>query len=182
MATEVDKAAGTGGFKKFALAAAGTCCLGLAIGFFLADIITPKSSIHPDPVQPSLSEASTAAETAGEGEIAPTEPGAVVADDVSKGPFEVVQLPPIITNIADPSKVWVRLEGNLLFDKSREADSAIVSAKLAQHVMAYLKTLKLSDLQGEGAMYAVSEDLDEIVKSLSDGEVQALLLSGLVFE
>jgi hypothetical protein len=45
-----------------------------------------------------------------------------------------------------------------------------------------LNTLKLSDMQGAGAVHGVSQDLDEIVTTLSDGQVQGLLLSGLVFE
>lgn len=182
MATKSEKTAEAGGFKKFALAVVATCCVGLAIGFFLADFLSLKGPTHTESVPIKPAEVTDAAHAPKEGGEQPADPGAVAADEVPKGPLEVVQLPPIITNIADPSKVWVRLEGNLLFDKSREGNPALVSARLAQHVMAYLRTLKLSDLQHEGAMYAVSEDLNEIVKSLSDGEVQGLLLSGLVFE
>ena len=104
------------------------------------------------------------------------------AEHIPPGPFEVVPLPPIVTNLAEPSKVWVRLEGSLLFDTKSEAKPDVLAVKLSQHIMAYLNTLKLADVQGTGAMHAISQDLNEIVTTLSDGQVQGILLSGLVFE
>lgn len=185
MATAKDGGGEKGGLKKFLFAAIGTCCLGLPFGFFLADIVAPTDSEKTEAVEATTSEVTEGGEAATANDKPAGEAGAAGAEAVevvSKGPFEIVPLPPIITNIADPPKVWVRLEGNLVFDKSREPDSALLSAKLAQHVMAYLNTLKLSDMQGAGAVHGVSQDLDEIVKTLSDGQVQGLLLSGLVFE
>lgn len=182
MATEKDGSGETGGFKKFVFALVGTCCLGLTFGFGVSDFATPIESKQSDGVQNTSPAVLTAGQTSGETEAQVSGAGTDAADGVPKGPFEIVQLPPIITNIADPPDVWVRLEGNLVFDKSREANSTLLSAKLAQHVMAYLNTLKLADMQGAGAIHAVSQDLDEIVRSLSDGQVQGLLLSGLVFE
>lgn len=180
MATQKDGTRETGGIRKLILATVGTCILGVPFGFFLADHISPTPLPQPDPTQTAVQENSEAAHKIGEPEAPTKDTGA--AEESPRGPFEIVQMPPIITNIADPSKVWVRLEGSLLFDKKREADRAVLAARLSQHVMAYLNTLKLTDVQGAGAIYALSQDLDEIVRSLSDGQVQGVLLSGLVFE
>jgi hypothetical protein len=182
MATVKDSGGEKGGLKNFLFAAIGTCCLGLPFGFFLADVVAPTDLKKTEAVDATTSKLTEGGEAATAKDKPSGDAGAEAVEVVSKGPFEIVPLPPIITNIADPPKVWVRLEGNLVFDKSHEPDSALLSAKLAQHVMAYLNTLKLSDMQGAGAVHGVSQDLDEIVTTLSDGQVQGLLLSGLVFE
>jgi hypothetical protein len=179
MATQKDGTGKSGGLKAFVLAAVGTCLLGLPVGFFLSDLIFPSTLEQSETHKSATAENAEEAQKLGNGESAES---ADAADDVPQGPFEVVQLPPIITNIEDPPKVWVRLEGNLLFDSKGKVSSAVLTAKLAQHVLAYLKTLRLTDLQGAGAIHALSQDLDEIVKTLSDGQVQGVLISGLVLE
>jgi hypothetical protein len=180
MATQKDGTEETGGLKKLILAIVGTCFLGIPCGFFLAAYVSPSAPEEPASTLTAADENSDVGQNTKEAGAAAED--ADTAENKFKGPFEIVQMPPIITNIAEPPKVWVRLEGNLLFDKKSEADKPVLTAKLSQHILAYLNTLKLTDIQGAGAIYAVSQDLDEIVRSLSDGEVQGVLLSGLVLE
>jgi flagellar protein FliL len=175
MATQKEPVGEKSGIKGLVLAALATCLLGLPLGYFLFDFVAPQKKEKPVAAPAASSENPEQNTSQGEGSTETTE-------EVVKGPFTIVPLPPIITNIAEPQKVWVRLEGSLVFDKANEQNPAVMSAKLAQHVMAYLRTLKLTDMQGAGAVHALTQDLDEIVRTLSDGQVQALLLSGLVFE
>jgi hypothetical protein len=182
MATQKDGTGKSGGLKAFVLAAVGTCLLGLPVGFFLSDVIAPFKLEQSYLKKIKTAERAEEGQKAGNAETSEATESADATENVPQGPFEVVQLPPIITNIEDPAKVWVRLEGNLLFDPKGKVSSAVLTAKLAQHVLAYLKTLRLTDLQGAGAIHALSQDLDEIVKTLSDGQVQGVLISGLVLE
>jgi hypothetical protein len=164
-----------GSSKTFLLAAVGTSLLGVPLGFFTADIVEPAAPETPgmSPVPADVNPASN---------LPAQEAASNATEILPPVAVELVLLPPIITNISDPPKVWVRLEGQLLFDKNGHDDAAVTSAEMAQHVLTYLRTLKLTDIQGAGAIQAISQDINEIVRSSSDGEVQGLLLSGLVFE
>ena len=70
----------------------------------------------------------------------------------------------------------------MLFGKEKVEKRDLVVAKISQHILAYLKTLKLSDLQGNGAVNAIAQDLNEIATTVSEGQAQGVLISGLVFE
>jgi hypothetical protein len=175
MATQTKGTGEKSSMMTLVFAAAGTLFLGLPLGFFMVDVVAPPTL--------DKSKMSERPATEGSDSINPAvEDPSIKAEISPAGPFELVQLPPIITNISEPQKVWVRLEGQLLFEKNGHETSAVLSAELAQHVMTYLKTLKLTDIQGAGAIHDLTQDMNEIVRSASDGQVQGLLLSGLVFE
>jgi hypothetical protein len=150
--------------------------LGLASGYFIANRLQDLLGVN----ESAKAAASQLSQT-GEKPL-PTQANADSLVEKSKRVFEIVPMPPVVTNIADPKTVWVRLEGNLLFDKQDDGDKSVLAAKLAQHIMAYLNTVNLIDLQGAGSVHAISEDIDEIVQSLSENRVEGLLISGLVFE
>jgi flagellar protein FliL len=170
MANKKEKSSAKSGLKSAVFATLGTVLLGLPVGFFLTDLIASS--------KPKTMEVNAPSEVDASAESADAEGN----ETRTPAPLAVVALPPVITNISDPSTMWVRLEGSLLFDTSKEGDTAVVAAKLSQHVVVYLNTLKLTDIQGAGAIHALSQDLNEIVTSMSDGQVQGFLLSGLVFE
>ena len=96
--------------------------------------------------------------------------------------YDIVAMQPVITNLADASSVWVRLEGSFLIGRDGEAKPEELAVRLSQYVLAYLRTLKLTDLQGPGSLPAISQDLNEIVATMSNGQAGGLLISGLVFE
>jgi hypothetical protein len=182
MATQADTTSTSGGLKSLVFAVVGSCAIGLAAGYFAAgalilgaseSLLTPENSAEQGP---------EGGEGSGQHEAPEAGAAGHAAADVPLGAFEIVPLPPIIANLDEPARVWVRLEGSLLFDPEGNANAQALAGKLAQHIMAYLKTLKLNDIQGAGAVQAVSRDIDEIVTTLSEGKVQGVLLSGLVFE
>ena len=70
----------------------------------------------------------------------------------------------------------------MLFDSKSEENSALLAERLSQHVLSYLRTLKLEDLHGNGAVNAISEDLNEITSTLSGGHAHGVLITSLVFE
>jgi flagellar protein FliL len=174
MATQKTEPAPKGGIMHLLMASVGVSILGLAAGFFGGAALLAKDAPLENAQKQTVSPA-----VAGEGSQV-----ANAADGEKQSPAEynIVPLQPIITNLADSASVWVRLEGSVLIDKKSDVKQDVLALKLSQHVLAYLRTLKLTDVQGVGALPAISQDLDEIVQTLSDGQAHGVLISGLVFE
>jgi flagellar protein FliL len=179
MATQKETSPQSGGLKKFVFASIGVSLIGLLLGFFIAAILIPVNLVASDSkvdtsvVKPAEVGAPETGEKSG---------AADKVEGTSPENYDVVRIEPIITNLSDSTEVWVRLEGSMLFGKEKVEKRDLLAAKISQHVLAYLKTLKLSDLQGNGAVNAISQDLNEIATTVSEGQSQGLLISGLVFE
>jgi flagellar protein FliL len=179
MATQKETSPQSGGLQKFVFASIGVSLIGLLFGFFIAAILIPVNLVASD------SKVDTSVVKPAEVGAPETEETSGAADKVegtSPENYDVVRIEPIITNLSDSTEVWVRLEGSMLFGKEMVEERDLLVAKISQHVLAYLKTLKLSDLQGNGAVNAISQDLDEIATTVSEGQSQGVLISGLVFE
>jgi flagellar protein FliL len=164
----------SGGVKHLLLASIGVSVLGLGAGFLMAAALLTADQIavpqnHDSKTVKAESESGREEASASEVEKPPAD-------------FEIVPIKPIVTNLLEPSSVWVRLEGNLLMHKEGELKPDILAVKLSQHILAYLRTLKITDVQGVGALHAISQDLNEIVTTVSKGQAQGVLISGLVFE
>ena len=182
MAIQNDTAAQSGGAKKFILASVGVSLLGLLAGYSIAAVL-----LHPGKQLAAGNSDAVSESPVLENAHGPVDEKAADASEneieaVARGPFRAVPLQPIVTNLSDSKEVWVRLEASMLFDSKSEADSELLAHKLSQHVLAYLRTLKLTDVQGVDAMNAITQDLNEIASTVSDGQAQGVLISSLVFE
>ena len=102
---------------------------------------------------------------------------------VSMKDTEFVPLTPVIANLASPSSSWIRLEGSLAVKKSPDhgKPDAVVNL-VAPKILDYLKTLSLDQVQGADNLAFLNMDLNEIVRASSDGQVQAILVTGFVVE
>jgi flagellar basal body-associated protein FliL len=180
MATQDNTTPQTGGIKKFLIASIGVSILGLLVGFSIASLLLASEVNQPIDEEKDASEVQ--AKEGGHSSEKAEEGAATESEAVVRGPYSIVQLQPIVTNLADSTEVWVGLEGSMLFDTKSETNSEVLAHRLSQHVMAYLRTLKLSDMQGTGAISAISQDLNEIAATVGEGQVDGVLISGLVFE
>lgn len=115
-----------------------------------------------------------------EAEIAPV-PEAV-DERVNLKDFVLGPLPPVVTNLAQPTNVWVRLDGFLVVKKSPDIKVADTGPQMAPFILSYLKSAKITDLQGAGGLAALNSDLNEIVRTASNGNVHSVLLTGLIVE
>jgi flagellar FliL protein len=89
---------------------------------------------------------------------------------------------PITANIAVPDTVWLRLEGSMAV-KAKDGTKPSDVVQLASNKMvAYVKTLKLTDIQGPVGFLALNSDLNEIVRNATDGQARSVLLSGFIVE
>jgi flagellar FliL protein len=104
-----------------------------------------------------------------------------VAANCSPGP-SLVDMPPIVTNIANPPDTWVRLEAAIVFDPKTEPHPEIVAAEIATDELAYLHTVSVSELQGPIGLENLRQDLRDRAQVRSNGKVTELLLKTLVLQ
>ena len=94
----------------------------------------------------------------------------------------VRELPPIVTNLAAPDGAWVRLQAAIVYDGVDSKQLDVLSGKVVDDTMAYIKTLTVTQLQGAAGLQHLREDLNERVALRSDGHVKEMMIEMLVIE
>jgi flagellar protein FliL len=105
-----------------------------------------------------------------------------VAANCSPGGQSIVDMPPIVTNIANPSDTWVRLEASIVFDPKTSPHPEILAAEIATDELAYLHTVSVNELQGPIGLENLRQDLRDRAQVRSNGKVKELLLKTLVLQ
>lgn len=111
------------------------------------------------------------------------QPPAVVGEAVETGqaaPANIVDLAPITTNLAVPEAVWVRLELSLVFDQPLEDQT--LPDTIQQDILAYIRTVKLMQVQGASGYQHLKSDLLERAGIRSNGLVKDILIRTMLFE
>ncbi len=91
----------------------------------------------------------------------------------------VVYLEPITTNLAGPTETWVRLELALVFN---EKSDLVVAQTVQQDILAYLRTVKVHQVEGPSGFQHLKSDIEERAAIRSDGKVRGVLFRTLLFE
>lgn len=101
---------------------------------------------------------------------------------VYSGDAMLQNLDPVITNLASPTDVWIRLEAAIVFTKGAVENPAITGAEIQQDILAYARTVKLAQLEGPSALQHLREDLNERVSVRTGGKVSELIIQSLVVQ
>ncbi len=88
----------------------------------------------------------------------------------------------ITTNLASPPNTWIRLETAALVKGDLGAEGNTLLAKLAEDVVAYLRTVPLEQIEGPSGFQHLREDLNDRVRIRSEGKVTELMIEALVVE
>ena len=91
----------------------------------------------------------------------------------------LVDLPSIITNLAAPEDVWVRMELSLVYD-GPQPDAT--TQAIHQDLLAYVRTLKMYQVEGASGYQHLKADLQERAAIRSDGHAKDVLIRTLLFE
>lgn len=91
----------------------------------------------------------------------------------------VIPLAPITTNLASPAETWVRLEASMVLDEPPEAELA---DSVHQDLLAYLRTVRMHQVQGASGFQHLRSELDERASIRSEGKVKRVLIRTLLFE
>jgi flagellar FliL protein len=110
------------------------------------------------------------------------EKAAAAAPACAPGGPGIIDLPPIVTNIATPADTWVRLEASLVFDPKLVPHPEVIAAEIATDELAYLRTVSVNDLQGPIGLENIRQDLRDRALVRSGGKIDELLLKTLVLQ
>ncbi len=110
---------------------------------------------------------------------APKEGEAPHAGPATEAAGTLIQLPAITANLAAPDTMWIRLEVSLVLDAPQPADLA---ERVHQDLLAFVRTLRIHQVQGASAFRHLKTDLDERAAIRSDGHVKEVLIRTLLFE
>ncbi|TPN82654.1 flagellar basal body-associated FliL family protein [Mesorhizobium sp. CU2] len=91
----------------------------------------------------------------------------------------VVQLASITTNLASPSEIWIRLEVSLLYDAPQPPE---MTEQVHQDLLAFVRTLKLHQIEGASGYQHLKADLDERAALRSGGHVKQVLIRTMLLE
>ena len=91
----------------------------------------------------------------------------------------VYPLDPIITNISEPTDVWIRFEAVV---KAKETLGPDVPQQIHQDILAFLRSLRLSELTGSSAFIDFKAELLARANTRSGGKVEAIYIKTFLFE
>jgi flagellar FliL protein len=123
-------------------------------------------------VEQSVQRKSEAAEKAKTQSIKPAVAGAA----------QIKPLAPVVTNLANPSTSWVRLEGSLILEEMPPAEADLLAAKVSEDIIAFLRTVTLAQIEGASGFQHLREDLTDRVKARSAGRARELVIHTFVVE
>jgi flagellar FliL protein len=110
------------------------------------------------------------------------ETGAPPPNRTSADEMRVVPLPAILTNLAAPEGTWIRLEGALLVGgETSEADD-VLARRAAAGLVTFLRTVEAAHVEGPTGFLHLRDDLNNLVATLSRGEIREVLIQSMVLE
>jgi flagellar protein FliL len=105
-----------------------------------------------------------------------------VDDAVAAPTSNIFDLPPVVTNLGSPQDMWIRLETSMIFDSSAVKQPAALAAEIANDLLAYLRTMAMSQIQGPIGLQNLRQDLNERASIRSNGAVKELVIKTLVIQ
>lgn len=104
-----------------------------------------------------------------------------VAGEHDPSTSRLYRLKPIVTNLTEPADVWLRLDAAIVFEDEMP-NSEVISAEISEDLLAFLKTLKVGQLEGAIQLQHLREDLKDRVAIRSGGDVRDLIIESLVVQ
>ncbi len=94
----------------------------------------------------------------------------------------LMDLPPIIGNLAEPANAWVRLQAAIIYDNKLEPKPQMLAATISADLLAYLKTVTVAQIGGATGLEHLREDLNERAAIRSEGHIHELIIETLVVQ
>lgn len=96
--------------------------------------------------------------------------------------LKIFPFPPVLTTLSEPKGKWIRVEGSILITPEANQQPEILAEKSGEQILAYLRSLRLDQLEGPSGLLSIRSDLNETVSTLSGGQVKGVLIHGIVVE
>lgn len=95
---------------------------------------------------------------------------------------QLLALEPMLVNVAEPSRKWLRLEGAILFSTPPKNEKAMVLAQISHDLVAFLRSTSVSQIQSSSGLEFLLEDMSELVRLRTKGDARRFVLKSLVIE
>lgn len=109
-------------------------------------------------------------------------PPALAADAAMTGNLTLKKLAPIVTNLANPTDTWIRLEAAVLIDRKSAVNIEPLMATISEDLLAFLRSVSAPQLEGAAGLKNLREDLSERVAIRSKGLVRDVVIETLVVQ
>jgi len=87
---------------------------------------------------------------------------------------------PVVTNLVSPEGASIRLQTAIVYDRTDAAEMDVIGREVGDDILAFVRTLSLTQLQGASGLQALRDDLNERAALRSGGKVRELLIEMLV--
>jgi flagellar FliL protein len=98
------------------------------------------------------------------------------------GNTDMLQLPPVITNLADSDSTWVRLQASIVFDRTAVPKPDVLATKISEDILGFMRTLSMAQIGGPSGLQHLREDLNERASIRSGGLVREIILQTLLVQ
>lgn len=95
------------------------------------------------------------------------------------GSSSIIALEAVVTNLAEPSDVWVRAELSLMFTEPPEVGLA---EAIQEDFVSHLRTVKLQNLEGSSGFQHLIADLNDLAMLRSENKVSRVLVRAFLVE
>ena len=158
---------------------------GLSVGALLQTAPVPELILAaPAPDGPAAQAKPAAAEAHGSAESAHADGAEEAPAEAEAAPVAVkaIPFPPVLTTLAAPKGKWIRVEGSVLAALETEEAPELLAEKAGEQIFNYLHSVRLEQIEGPSGVLGLTDDLNEMLKVLSNGQIQGVLIHGLVIE
>ena len=161
--------------------------LGLLVAVLLLTIAAAGAGLAVGTMVQLPEIASATTDSMAAAEPAPGHDSAAVADETPSPQadheeMKVVPFPPILTSLAEPQGTWIRLDGSMLLTADSEEKPDILVERAGTQILTYLRTVKLSQIEGPSGLLHLRENLNDTVSVLSGGQIREVLIHSMVVE
>jgi flagellar FliL protein len=94
----------------------------------------------------------------------------------------IIDLEPVVTNLADPPNTWVRLEAAIRIAPDYEGDKQLLQREISEDLLVFMREVSLRHVDGAAGLSHFKQDITERARTRSQGAVSELLLKMLVVE
>jgi flagellar protein FliL len=109
-------------------------------------------------------------------------PAGAATDAKYGGDTDLLEIPPIITNLADPEGTWVRVQASIIFDRKAILKPDFIAAEIGEDILGFMRTLSMAQIGGASGLQHLREDLNERASIQSGGAVRELILQTVVVQ
>jgi flagellar FliL protein len=105
-------------------------------------------------------------------------------DDEKANPMKgarLVEMTPIIANLAEPKSSWIRIEASIVIDSELEEVQVLIG-KISEDITGYLKTTTLVQFEGGSGFQNLREDLNERARLRGGKDIKEVIVHGVVVE